>query len=253
MARANRHFIAGQIWHITQRCHQQQFLLRFDVDRRRWLYWLFQARKRYGLSVLNYVVTSNHIHLLVRDCGNDAIPNSMQLIAGRSAQEFNRRLDRRGAFWEDRYHATAIQSSVHLARCLVYIDLNMVRAGVVDHPELWTSGGYYESLNPRRRGGRIDHEGLRNLLGVKSTEQLQLIRKAWIDVRLQGLSLEREPVWTESLAVGSLAYAQKMQKALGASFRSRLTRAEDVGYSLRELGESYGIRHHLDLGKRRSR
>lgn len=249
MARANRHFIAGQIWHITQRCHQRQFLLRFDVDRRRWLYWLFQARRRFGLNVLNYVVTCNHVHLLVRDSGNDAIPNSMQLIAGRSAQEFNRRLDRRGAFWEDRYHATAIESNIHLARCLVYIDLNMVRAGVVDHPERWTSGGYYESLNPRCRGGRIDHEGLHDLLDMKSAEQMQLTRKAWVEERMQGISLERESVWTESLAVGSLAYAQKMQKALGASFRRRRTRVEDVGYSLRELGASYGIRHHLEIGK----
>jgi len=35
---------------------------------------------------------------------------------------------RNGAFWEDRYHATAIQANEHLIRCIAYIDLNMVRA-----------------------------------------------------------------------------------------------------------------------------
>jgi len=87
--------------------------------------WLFEARKRNGLSILNFMVTSNHIHLLVVDNESDAISKSIQLIAGRTAQAFNRRKGRNGAFWEDRYHATAIESGEHLLRCLVYIDMNM--------------------------------------------------------------------------------------------------------------------------------
>ena len=83
--------------------------------------------------MLDYL-TSNHIHLLVKDTGRDVIAQSMQLIAGRTAQEYNQRKNRQGAFWEDRYHATAIEADEHLHRCLVYIDLNMVRAGVVNHP-----------------------------------------------------------------------------------------------------------------------
>jgi transposase-like protein len=46
-------------------------------------------------------------------------------------QDYNRRQSRLGAFWEDRNHATAIESGAHLHRCLVCVDLNMVRAGVV--------------------------------------------------------------------------------------------------------------------------
>jgi REP element-mobilizing transposase RayT len=49
-------------------------------------------------------------------------------------QEFNNRRNRKGAFWQDRYHATAVESRNHLMECIVYIDLNMVRAGVVNHP-----------------------------------------------------------------------------------------------------------------------
>ena len=67
MARAVRHYIPGYVWHITHRCHKREFLLKFQKDRNTWLKWLFQAKKRYGLKVLNYTVTSNHIHLLVHD------------------------------------------------------------------------------------------------------------------------------------------------------------------------------------------
>jgi len=47
----------------------------------------------------------------VKDTGGEAIAQSMQLIAGRTAQEYNQRKNRHGAFWEDRYHATAVQGT----------------------------------------------------------------------------------------------------------------------------------------------
>ena len=123
-------------------------MLKFDQDRLRWKYWLYQARKRFGLSVLNYIVTCNHIHLLVRDIEKHSIAKSMQLISGRVGQEYNQRKSRQGAFWEDCYFATAICSDEHLFQCLVYIELNMVRAGIVSHPSQWKVSGYNEIQSP---------------------------------------------------------------------------------------------------------
>ena len=147
MSRANRHYIPDCVWHITHRCHKREFLLRFLRDRKCWLHWLFEAKKRYGLRILNYNVTSNHIHLLVIDSGQEVIPKSIQLVAGRTAQEYNLRKTVKEHFGEDRYHATAISTDLHLTKCLIYIDLNMVRAGVVNHPSEWAISGYNEILN----------------------------------------------------------------------------------------------------------
>jgi REP-associated tyrosine transposase len=111
MARAHRHHLPGHVWHITHRCHKREFLLKFGRDRRTHLSWLFEAKKRYGLCILNYIVTSNHVHLLlVDDKAGTSIPRSIQLAAGRTAQQFNRRKNRKGAFWQDRYHATAVET-----------------------------------------------------------------------------------------------------------------------------------------------
>jgi len=85
MARANRHFLPNHLWHITHRCHKKELLLKFVRDRRRWMYGLYEARKRFGLCVLNYMVISNHVHLLIRDRGAGEVIKSMQLVAGRTA------------------------------------------------------------------------------------------------------------------------------------------------------------------------
>jgi putative transposase len=150
MPRGNRYHRAGHVWHLTERCHRKHFLLKSARDRRAWIRWLYEARKRYGLSVLNYQVTSNHVHLLALDRGEGEIAQSMQLMAGCVGRAYNRRKRLPGAFWEDCYHATAVDTDEHLARCFTYIDLNMVRAGVVDHPRHWL-----ESATPRRHTGPI--------------------------------------------------------------------------------------------------
>jgi len=129
--RANRHYLPGYIWHLTHRCHEREFLLNSAAIGGRGSIGSTRRASGTGLCVLNYTATSNHSHLLAWDQGQGEIASSMQLIAGRTGQDYNRRKARRGAFWEDRYHATAVESGEHLARCLVYIDLNMVRAGVV--------------------------------------------------------------------------------------------------------------------------
>lgn len=202
MPRARRIYQSGCVWHITHRCHNQSFLLKFERDRRRWRHWLFQARLRYELSVLNYIATSNHIHLLVRDTGRDVISRSVQLIAGRTAQEYNRRKSRKGAFWEDRYFATAIATDHHLLQCLVYIDLNMVRAGAVQHPSQWRLSGYNEIQYPPQRYRIIDVAALCRLTGTADPEALRATHYEWVEQKLAKGSPKREPMWTENPAVG---------------------------------------------------
>ncbi len=216
MPRANRHFIPGQIWHITHRYHQRDFLLKLLKDRQSWVSWLYEAKLRHGITVFNYVATSNHIHLLLFDnCGQGAIPKAIQLIAGRTAQEYNNRKVRKGAFWEDRYHATAVEAESHLLRCLVYIDLNMVRAGVVSHPAEWPCGGYREIQSPRRKCSIISYDHLAEKAGFKTYEEFRVSHEEWLNEALVNDRNCRQSKWTESVAVGSEAFSLGIKEILG--------------------------------------
>jgi REP-associated tyrosine transposase len=239
MPRASRHFIPGQLWHLTHRCHEKAFLLKFPRDRRRYRHWLFEAKKRFGLCVLNYVVTSNHIHLLVQDTGEGIIARSMQLIAGRTGQEYNLRKERQGAFWEDRYHATAIEPDGHLQRCLVYIDLNMVRAGVVKHPSAWAHGGYREIQDPRERYTLIELDTLSALCGFAGVGQFQQAHREWVEQALLHEAHRRDERWSEALAVGSQAFVEKVRQELALKARHRDVDGADGTYALREPALAY--------------
>lgn len=137
------------------------------------------------------------------------------MIAGRTAQEFNNRKGRKGAFWEDRYHATAVASDEHLFKCLVYIDLNMVRAGVVKHPAQWLHGGYAEIQSPPVRYRITDIPGLLALSGIKNATELQRLRDQWIDHELASGMPARDASWTESIAVGDASFLEEVTALFG--------------------------------------
>lgn len=235
MARAKRHYIPGYVWHITQRCHKREFLLKFSKDRRRWMHWLYEAKKRYGLIILNYMITSNHIHLLVKDSGQrEVIPRSLQLVAGRAGQEYNQRKQRVGAFWQDRYHAVAVESGSHFRKCLVYMDMNMVRAGVVSHPYEWPDSGYKEIQQPRRKYVLIDYNELMRLAGYSDYKPFQEAHHGWIETEVNGTDSERQSQWTESIAVGSKDFVNKIKCDLCFKNRGRKVRETSGGFELRE-------------------
>ncbi len=190
------------------------------------------------MSVLNYMVTSNHIHLLVRDSGPNVISQSMQLIAGRTAQEYNQRKKRQGAFWEDRYHATAVEADEHLHRCLVYIDLNMIRAGAVSHPDEWKHSGYHAIQEPPERYGVIDLQGLSTLCGFAQVGEFQQVHRQWVEKALAG-EPARDDRWSEAIAVGGLAFVEKVKSDLGYKALHREALQAGEAYMLQEGNEAY--------------
>ena len=167
------------------------------------------------------------------------IPKSIQLVAGRTGQEYNQRKSRKGAYWEDRYHATAIEDGQHLLRCLVYIDLNMVRAGVVSHPSEWSFSGYNEIQSPRRKCVLIAYEKLMELAGFETYDVFRESHRAWVYESLKNDNNIRQSEWTQSIAVGSERFVEKTKEKLGISGKGRKVFEAGQAYQLREKEVSY--------------
>ncbi len=183
------------------------------------------------------MVTSNYIHLLVTDDPNDkrdVIPNSIKLIAGRTAQEYNIRKKRKGAFWEDRYHATAIENDNHLLKCLFYIDVNMIRTGVIENPFDWKHCGLHEIINPKKRYGVINHERLMALLNFGDFNRFR--EKYLIDLEeyIKTSDNKRESKWSKSIAVGTKDFLEETKNKLNVKALRRTIHSNNDAFELRE-------------------
>lgn len=221
MPRAKHFYLPGYIYHITHRCHNRDYLLKFNYEKKRYLYWLQQCIEKYSLKIISYCITDNHIHLIINPGEHDkVIAQSMHLAAGCTAQEYNRRKNRKGAFWEDRYHATAIQCKAHLLRCMLYIDYNMVRAGVVSAPELWEYCGFYD-LMKNNQSGILDKNCIISSTGYNDWDSFKTDYVNLVKSTVEYPVYQKDDKWTKSIAVGDEGFVAAIKSRLGVSVKKQ--------------------------------
>ncbi len=141
MARLGRYFLPDQPLHVIQRGNNRGAIFFAEDDYARYRDWLAEAASRYGLRVHAYVLMTNHVHLLATPQRADSLPRVMQSLGRRYVRHVNAAHGRTGTLWEGRYRATPIDSEAYFLVCCRYIELNPVRAKMVDHPRAyrWSS------------------------------------------------------------------------------------------------------------------
>jgi putative transposase len=141
MARLGRYFLPDLPQHLIQRGNNRAAIFFDDEDRRFFLDALAEAAAAEGCALHAYVLMTNHIHLLATPRTPRSIPCMLQRVGRRYVRRINWRTGRSGTLFEGRYRATVVDSERYLLACLRYIELNPVRAGIVDDPAAypWSS------------------------------------------------------------------------------------------------------------------
>jgi putative transposase len=94
------------------------------------------------------------------------------------ARFYNKRHGRKGYFWGDRFKSVIVENGETLINCLAYIDLNPVRAGIIEKPEdyRWNSLGYH--LQTNNADGFLSTDfGLKEFGVKREKERVRLYRK----------------------------------------------------------------------------
>ena len=97
-----------------------------------------------------------------------------------------------------------------------------------------------EIQNPRKRKGIVDFDRLITLLGFESYDDLKESHYKWVESAVQTDNCEKENKWTQSIAVGSKAFIEKMKGALGYRARGRKIIGVDATYELWEVITPFG-------------
>ena len=152
MARLPRLTLPGHLHHVIQRGNNRQSIFADREDFETMFSLLADNAQKFGVAVHAYVLMDNHFHLLATPTTADGLPQMMQAVGRRYVQYFNRRHARTGTLWEGRYRSTVLQPERYLLPCMVYLDLNPVRAGQVaqpgDYP--WSSHAHWLGLRHDR-------------------------------------------------------------------------------------------------------
>jgi putative transposase len=166
------------VYHVMSRTALDGFPLG-DIEMDFMLELIRKYSKLYLVEILGFCLMGNHFHLLVkmfpeykftdedikkryvafygddRSFSYGQVPSLREKLSNLSefvreikvgfARYYNRRYNRRGYFWGERFKSVIVEKGETLINCLAYIDLNPLRAGLVDRPEeyRWNSLGYH--------------------------------------------------------------------------------------------------------------
>jgi len=194
MPRKPRFFLPGVPAHIVQRGHSREPVFFENSDYIAYLTWLMEAAERYDCEVHAYVLMTNHVHILATPNDKQGISRMMQYVGRRYVPYINHSYGTSGSIWEGRYKASLINDEQYMLSCMRYIELNPVRANMVNVPAQyrWSSYRYNalgkenELITPHQlylnmgsaKGKRL--EEYRSLFNAHVDEEdINVIRAAW--------------------------------------------------------------------------
>jgi putative transposase len=151
--RRHRLVLPGAPLHVIQRGHDRQPCFLVDDDYRKFLNWLELHSRATQAKVHAYVLMTNHVHLLLSVIDVKSLACLMKSTTQDYSQYFNHRYRRCGAVWQGRYKSCVVQTEEYFLACQRYIELNPVRAGMVDYPGNYRWSSY--RCNAEGRDDRI--------------------------------------------------------------------------------------------------
>lgn len=166
--------------HIIQRGNNRQVCFGSEEDNAVYADWLKEYSKKYDVDIHAWVFMTNHIHLLCTPHHENAVSKMMQSLGRSYVQYFNREYRRSGTLWEGRFRSCLVQENEYLLELYRYIELNPVRAGVVNSPAEYSWSSYQINGVGKKSELCTPHANYLSL-GSTTDERLQNYRELFTD------------------------------------------------------------------------
>lgn len=148
MPKFARLVVPGYPHHVTQRGSRKQRTFFDPSDYQAYTELLANLRKRVGVRIWSYCLMPNHVHVIAVPQNRRALAKLFGVVHQRYAKRVNADHGWRGHLWQARFFSAVMDESYALA-AMRYVELNPVRAGLCDRPELWPWSSVHAHLGTR--------------------------------------------------------------------------------------------------------
>ena len=220
MPRRPRVHLDGVPLHIVQRGHNREPCFFGEEDYQSYLHWLGEALEEAQCALHAYVLMTNHVHLLLTPKKAEAVPRLIISLGRRYVQYINRSYRRTGTLWDSRYKSSLVQAETYLLLCQRYIELNPVRAAMVDDPAhyRWTS---YRANGLGMADSRITPHPLYQALG-RSDKERQAAYRALCRAQLDQTAIDDiRLALNQNQPLGNERFYAKIEKMTGTRREAR--------------------------------
>lgn len=136
MGRPKRIIQTEYPYHISTRTNNRSFRFNKKKIIKIFAQVFDNAVKKYNVKIFHFVLMANHYHIILK-IEEENLDRFFQYVNSRIAMKFNKITQRSGHLWGDRYKSTIVSTDEHYLRCIRYIYMNPVRAGIVKSPYNW--------------------------------------------------------------------------------------------------------------------
>ena len=171
MPRKPRFVLPGEPQHVIIRGVNREPIFYTEADYHYYLSKLKEATSKHGCACHAYVLMTNHVHLLLTPETECSISKAIQVLGRYYVQYFNYTYGRTGTLWEGRYKSTLVDSEQYLLTCYRYIELNPVRAQMVEHPSEYPWSSYQHNAVGREDALITAHYKYEELGGSEEKRQ----------------------------------------------------------------------------------
>ncbi|MCB2216473.1 transposase [Desulfofustis glycolicus] len=200
--------------HIIQRGNNRQACFFADEDYLSYLEWLHEYAHSSECFIHAYVLMTNHVHLLLTPKSSHSAANLMKRLGQRYVQYFNRTYRRSGTLWEGRFRSSLVQQESYLFTCQRYIEMNPVRAKMVEHPGVYRWSSFRANAQGERSELITPHMLYLNL-GV-SDEQRQTAYRELFRYELDPGEIDRIREATNgNFTLGTNRFQEEASRILG--------------------------------------
>lgn len=208
----------GMAQHVIQRGNNRQACFIQDQDYALYATWLTEYAERYEVDIHAWVFMTNHVHLLATPHTSHGVSYLMQALGRRYVRYFNRKHERTGTLWEGRFKANVVQSHSYALNCQRYIELNPVRAGMVDDPAQYPWSSYQCNALGKISKLHTPHE--QYLYLAQTTDERLAAYQALFGTTINRQALtEIRDALNKGLALGSDDFKSDLESQLGQRVR----------------------------------
>ncbi|UVK98433.1 transposase [Pseudomonas sp. B21-048] len=208
--------------HVVQRGHNKQVVFAHPEDFERYLADLQELKTALGVKVYAFCLMTNHVHLLLAPGDNAAgLGQLMKSLAGRTTRYRNKLEGRSGTLWESRYKSSLVQTDTYLLACSRYIELNPVRAQMVEHAQDYPWSSLHFRHNEKIESRWLDEDPCFHKLGTTYPERLARYN-AFVDQATQPseLRLIRDALQRGQLT-GNSRFTDEIERITGVRVSQR--------------------------------
>ncbi len=176
MPRIARVVLPNYPHHVVQRGHNRQVVFAHEDDFARYVKDLRELKDVFGVKVFAFCLMTNHVHLLLAPSTTEGLAQLMKTLAARMTRYRNKLEGRSGTLWESRYKSSVVQSDGYLLACSRYIELNPVRAGMVERVEDYPWSSFGLRFVEDAQAGWLDVDPCHEALGLTLARRREAYR-----------------------------------------------------------------------------